>query len=349
MAKTKDKKPEVEISDDRQKALELALARIERDYGKGSIMRYSEKSALDLPVISTGALSLDVALGVGGYPRGRIVEIFGPESSGKTTLALHAVASAQKQGGIAAYIDAEHAMDPAYTRALGVNLDELLISQPDSGEQALNIAETLINSNAIDIIVVDSVAALVPRAEIEGEMGDSQPGMQARLMSQAMRKLTAGISRSNTCVIFINQIREKIGVMFGSPETTTGGRALKFYATIRIDIRRIGAIKESTQATGNRTKAKVVKNKVAPPFREVEFDIMFGKGISTEGDLIDLAVEHNVLQKSGAWYTMGDERLGNGREACKRFLVENPELMARIDQKVREVLLPKADEPAPEA
>ena len=347
--KEKEKEKKQDFGDDRQKALELAVARIERDYGKGSIMRYSEKPISDVPVISTGALSLDVALGVGGYPRGRIIEIYGPESSGKTTLALHAVASAQKQGGIAAYIDAEHALDPSYCRALGVNLDELLISQPDSGEQALNITETLINSNAIDIVVIDSVAALVPRAEIEGEMGDSQPGMQARLMSQAMRKLTAGISRSNTCVIFINQIREKIGVMFGSPETTSGGRALKFYATIRIDVRRIGSIKDSTTATGNRTKAKVVKNKVAPPFREVEFDIMFGKGISTEGDLIDLAVLHNVLQKSGAWYTMGEERLGNGREACKKILSESPEMMARIDKQLRDILLPENVKPSPSA
>jgi recombination protein RecA len=270
MAKTKEKKTEADVvNDERKKALDLALSRIERDYGKGSIMRFSEKSVVDVPVIPSGALSLDIALGVGGYPRGRIVEIYGPESSGKTTLALHAVASAQRQGGIAAYIDAEHAMDPNYSRALGVNLDELLISQPDSGEQALNIAETLINSNAVDIIVVDSVAALVPRSEIEGDIGDSQPGAQARLMSQAMRKLTAGISRSNTCMIFINQIREKIGVMFGNPETTTGGNALKFYSSMRIDIRRIAAIKEGDIVTGSRTRVKIVKNKVAAPFREM--------------------------------------------------------------------------------
>jgi len=341
MGKTRERKPETETTDDRKKALELALSRIERDYGKGSIMRFSEKSVLDVPVIPSGALSLDVALGVGGYPRGRIIEIFGPEASGKTTLALHAVASAQKQGGVAAYIDAEHAMDPGYTRALGVNLDELLISQPDSGEQALNIAEVLINSNAVDIIVVDSVAALVPRAEIEGEMGDSLPGLQARLMSQAMRKLTAGISRSNTCMVFINQIREKIGVMFGNPETTSGGRALKFYATIRVDVRRIGSIKDATEATGNRTRAKVVKNKVAPPFRETEFDIMFGKGISAEGDLIDLAVLHNIVQKSGAWYTLGEERIGQGRESCKKVLQDNPDLTARLDKQLRQMLLSK--------
>jgi recombination protein RecA len=334
---------------ERQKALELAMGQIERDFGKGSIMRYSERSAVLIPAIPSGALSLDVALGVGGYPRGRVIEIYGPESSGKTTLALHAVASAQKRGGIAAYIDAEHALDPTYCRNLGVNLDELLISQPDSGEQALSIAETLVNSNAIDIIVIDSVAALVPRAEIEGEMGDSLPGLQARLMSQAMRKLTAAISRSKTTMVFINQIREKIGVMFGSPETTTGGRALKFYATIRIDVRRIGSIKDTAGgSTGNRTKVKVVKNKVAPPFREVEFDIMYGRGISTAGDLLDLAVEHNIVQKSGAWFSMGEERLGQGREGCKKLLEDNPELMDKIDKQLRAKLLPGVEEEATE-
>ncbi|NQU43473.1 recombinase RecA [bacterium] len=333
-------------STDRRKALELAMSQIERDHGKGAIMRYSERTAVVIPAIPSGALSLDVALGVGGYPRGRIIEIYGPESSGKTTLALHAVASAQKEGGVAAFIDAEHAMDPTYTRNLGVNLDDLLISQPDSGEQALSIAETLINSNAVDIIVIDSVAALVPRAEIEGEMGDSLPGLQARLMSQAMRKLTAAVSRSHTTLVFINQIREKIGVMFGSPETTSGGRALKFYATIRIDVRRIGGIKDNSGHTGNRTRARVVKNKVASPFRETEFDIMFGKGISTEGDLLDLAVEHGIVQKSGAWYSVGEERLGQGRESCKDILHDNPDLMKKLDKELREKLFakPKASE-----
>ncbi|MBN1867782.1 recombinase RecA [Candidatus Sumerlaeota bacterium] len=316
------------------------MTRIERDFGKGAIMRFSERTVVDTPVIPTGALSLDVALGVGGYPRGRIIEIFGPESSGKTTLALHAVASAQKAKGTAAFIDAEHAMDPTYAQALGVDLDELLISQPDSGEQALSIAEILINSNAVDVIVIDSVAALVPRAEIEGEMGDSLPGLQARLMSQAMRKLTAAISRSKTTMIFINQIREKIGVMFGSPETTTGGRALKFYSTIRVDVRRIGAIKDASGHTGNRTRARVVKNKVAPPFRETEFDIMFGKGISFEGDLLDLAEVNKIVQKSGAWYSLDGERLGQGRESCKSVLVDNPDLAKSLETKLRALLLP---------
>ncbi len=342
MARGKVKMKTAEIpagSGGRQKALELAITQIERDYGKGAIMRFSDKSDMDMQVIPSGALSLDIALGVGGYPRGRVIEIYGPESSGKTTLALHAVASAQRQDGIAAFIDAEHAMDPAYTKNLGVNLDELLISQPDSGEQALSIAEMLINSNALDIVVIDSVAALVPRAEIEGDMGDSLPGLQARLMSQAMRKLTAAISRSKTTMVFINQIREKIGVMFGSPETTTGGRALKFYSTIRVDVRRIGAIKDASGTTGNRTRARVVKNKVAPPFREAEFDIMFGQGISTEGDLLDLAVENELVQKSGAWYSMDGERLGQGRESTKLFLRDHPDLTASLDSKLREMLL----------
>ena len=351
MAKSRAATPpggEPAASTERQKALELAMTRIERDYGKGAIMRFSERAVVDVPAISSGALSLDVALGVGGYPRGRVVEIFGPESSGKTTLALHAVASAQKAGGIAAFIDAEHAMDPLYTRNLGVNLDELLISQPDSGEQALSIAEMLINSNAVDIVVIDSVAALVPKAEIEGDMGDSLPGLQARLMSQAMRKLTAAISRSRTTMVFINQIREKIGVMFGSPETTTGGRALKFYSTIRVDVRRIGAIKDATGMTGNRTRARVVKNKVAPPFRETEFDIIFGHGISTEGDLLDLAVEKGIVQKSGAWYSQDGERLGQGRESTKLFLRDNPDITADLDKKLRAILLEPKQPAAPE-
>jgi len=342
--------------DEKQKALQLAMERIERDFGKGSIMRYSERPRDDIPSIPSGALSLDIALGVGGYPRGRIVEIYGPESSGKTTLALHGVASAQKQGGVAAFIDAEHALDPTYARALGVNLDELLISQPDSGEQALAITEMLINSNAVDLVVIDSVAALTPRAEIEGEMGDSLPGLQARLMSQAMRKLTAAVSRSRTTLVFINQIREKIGVMFGNPETTTGGRALKFYSTIRIDVRRVGAIKDTSGVVGNRTRARVVKNKVAPPFRETEFDIMFGTGISTEGDLLDMAVEQKLVDKSGAWYSMDGERLGQGREAVKQALKENADLMAKLDQELRTLLLanpPKgkggSDDPIEEA
>ena len=330
-------------SEDRQKALDLALTRIERDFGKGAIMRFSERSGEVIPVIPSGALSLDIALGVGGYPRGRIVEISGPEASGKTTLALHAAASAQKLGGIVAFIDAEHAMDPTYTRNVGVNLDELLISQPDSGEQALNIVELLINSNALDLIVIDSVAALVPRAEIEGEMGDSLPGLQARLMSQALRKLTAATSRSKTTIMFINQMREKIGVMFGSPETTTGGKALKFYATIRLDVRRIGAIKDASGHTGNRTRVRVVKNKAAPPFRETEFDIMFGKGISAEGDLLDLAVQNNVVEKSGAWYSLDGERIGQGRESCKSVLQDNPDLRDALDKRLRGLLLGGGD------
>jgi len=345
VAKGKPAAPEEKrpSSEDRQKALDLALTRIERDFGKGAIMRFSERSGEVIPVIPSGALSLDVALGVGGYPRGRIVEIYGPESSGKTTLALHAVASAQKLGGIVAFIDAEHAMDPTYTRNVGVNLDELLISQPDSGEQALNIVELLINSNALDLVVIDSVAALVPRAEIEGEMGDSLPGLQARLMSQALRKLTAATSRSRTTIMFINQMREKIGVMFGSPETTTGGRALKFYATIRLDVRRIGAIKDASGHTGNRTRVRVVKNKAAPPFRETEFDIMFGKGISSEGDLLDLGVEHGLVEKSGAWYSMDGERIGQGRESCKTVLQDNPDLRDALDKRLRGLLLGGGD------
>src|SRR6202171_4595033 len=326
--------PEDRIAD-RSRAIEAALLNIEKRFGKGSIMRLGEREISDIPAISTTSLSLDAAVGIGGVPRGRICEIYGPESSGKTTLALHIVAEAQKAGGVAAYIDAEHAMDAEYAGKLGVNIDDLLISQPDSGEQALEIAEALVRSNGVDVIVVDSVAALVPRAELDGEMGDSLPGLQARLMSQALRKLTAIVAQSNTCFIFINQIREKIGVMFGSPETTTGGRALKFYASLRLDIRRIGAIKDGDRIAGNRTKVKVAKNKVAPPFREVEFDIMYGEGISREGDLLDLATTHRVVEKSGAWFSYKGERLGQGRENSKQSLKENPEILKRIENEVK--------------
>ncbi len=333
-------------SADRGRAVEAALANIEKKFGKGSIMRLGEREVSDIPAISTTSLSLDAAIGVGGVPRGRIVEIYGPESSGKTTLALHIVAEAQKAGGVAAYIDAEHAMDADYAGKLGVEIDQLLISQPDSGEQALEIAEALVRSNGVDVIVVDSVAALVPRAELDGEMGDSLPGLQARLMSQALRKLTAIVAQSNTCFIFINQIREKIGVMFGSPETTTGGRALKFYSTLRLDIRRIGAIKDGDRVAGNRTKVKVAKNKVAPPFREAEFDIMYGEGISREGDLLDLAVVHRAVEKSGAWFSYKGERLGQGRENAKTALKENPEILRKIERDVKVKLgLPVREEP----
>ncbi len=320
------------------KAIDAALANIEKKFGKGSIMRLGERPHEEVGSISTNCLSLDAAIGVGGFPRGRIVEVYGPESSGKTTLALQVVASAQKAGGIAAYIDAEHAMDPDYAEKLGVNIDELLISQPDSGEQALDIAETLVRSASVDVIVIDSVAALVPRAEIDGDMGDSHMGLQARLMSQALRKMTSIISNSNTCFIFINQLRDKIGVMFGSPETTTGGKALKFYASVRLDIRRIGAIKEGDRVVGNRTRVKVVKNKVAPPFRETEFDIMYGEGISREGDLLDLAVNNNVVEKSGAWFSYSGERLGQGRENSKNLLKENREIFGRIEKEVKVAL-----------
>jgi recombination protein RecA len=323
---------------DRGKAVEAALLNIEKRFGKGSIMRLGERNAVDVPAISTTSLSLDAAIGVGGVPRGRVIEIFGPESSGKTTLALHIVAEAQKAGGVCAYIDAEHAMDSDYAGKLFVNIDQLLISQPDSGEQALEIAEALVRSNGIDVIVIDSVAALVPRAELDGEMGDSLPGLQARLMSQALRKLTAIVAQSNTCFIFINQIREKIGVMFGSPETTTGGRALKFYSSLRLDIRRIGAIKDGDKVTGNRTKVKVVKNKIAPPFRECEFDIMYGEGISREGDVLDLAVNNRVVEKSGAWFSYKGERLGQGRENAKTTLRDNREILGRIEVEVRALL-----------
>jgi len=323
---------------DKGKAIESALLQIEKKFGKGSITRLGEKPVEDVGAISTSCLRLDAAIGVGGFPRGRIVEIYGPESSGKTTLALQVVASAQKLGGIAAYIDAEHAMDPDYAGKLGVNIEDMLISQPDSGEQALEIAETLVRSNSVDVIVIDSVAALVPRAELDGEMGDSLPGLQARLMSQALRKLTAIVATSRTCFIFINQLREKIGVFFGSPETTTGGKALKFYASVRLDIRRIGAIKEGDKNVGNRTRVKVVKNKVAPPFHEAEFDIMYGEGISKEGDLLDLAVNNNVVEKSGAWFSYSGERLGQGRENVKNMLKENKELCERIEHDVKREL-----------
>ena len=326
------------MSLDKGKAIESALLQIEKKFGKGSIMRLGERPHEDAGAISTHCLSLDAAIGVGGFPRGRIVEVYGPESSGKTTLALTVVASAQKLGGICAYIDAEHAMDPEYAQKLGVNIDDMLISQPDSGEQALEIAETLVRSNSIDVIVIDSVAALVPRAELDGEMGDSLPGLQARLMSQALRKITAIVANSHTCFIFINQLREKIGVFFGSPETTTGGKALKFYASLRLDIRRIGAIKDGDRVVGNRTRVKVVKNKCAPPFRESEFDIMYGEGISKEGDLLDLAVNHNIVEKSGAWFSYKGERLGQGRDNVKNMLKTNEELLDRIETDVKDVL-----------
>lgn len=324
------------MKEEKSKAIEMALAHIEKRFGKGSIMRLGEKPQERIDAISTNCLSLDLAIGVGGLPRGRITEIFGPESSGKTTLALQVVAQAQKEGGIAAYIDAEHALDPSYAEKIGVNVEDLLISQPDSGEQALEIAETLVRSGGIDVVVVDSVAALVPRAELEGEMGDTHVGLIARLMSQALRKLTGIVSQSNTCFIFINQLREKIGVSFGNPETTTGGKALKFYASVRIDIRRIGSIKEGEKVIGNRTKAKIVKNKVAPPFHECEFDIIYNEGISKEGDLLDLAVAHRVVEKAGTWFSYKGERLGQGRENAKKFLKENPEICNRIEDEVRE-------------
>ncbi len=322
---------------DKSKALTAALSQIERQFGKGSVMRLGKNDrSMDIEVISSGSLGLDIALGVGGLPKGRVVEIYGPESSGKTTLALHCVAEAQKKGGICAFIDAEHALDPVYARKLGVNVDELLISQPDHGEQALEIADTLVRSGAIDVLIVDSVAALVPRAELEGEMGDALPGLQARLMSQALRKLTASINKSNTMVIFINQIRMKIGVMYGSPETTTGGNALKFYASVRLDIRRIGAIKERDEVIGNQTRVKVVKNKLAPPFKQVEFDIMYGEGVSKMGEILDLGVKAGIVEKSGAWFSYDSQRLGQGRENSKSFLRENPEMTAKIEAAIRQ-------------
>ncbi|MBN2338089.1 MAG: recombinase RecA [Acidobacteria bacterium] len=323
----------------RNKAIDMALTQIEKQFGKGSIMRLGDRiENVGIQSISTGCLSFDAALGVGGFPKGRVVEIYGPESGGKTTISLHAIAQAQKAGGTAAFIDAEHAMDAGYAKKLGVDTDNLLVSQPDSGEQALEIAEVLVRSGAVDILVIDSVAALVPKAELEGEMGDSLPGLQARLMSQALRKLTAIVSKSNTCMIFINQIREKIGVMFGNPETTTGGRALKFYSSIRVDIRRIGAIKDGDQFIGSRTRVKIVKNKLAPPFRESEFDIIYNQGISYEGDLLDLAVEHKLIDKSGSWFSYQGERLGQGRDNAKQFIREHPEVARTLDAKLREIL-----------
>jgi recombination protein RecA len=326
-------------NNERVKAIDLAFAQIEKQFGKGSIMRLGSKEAIvPIAVISTGAISFDAALGVGGVPRGRVVEIFGPESSGKTTIALQVIAEAQKAGGMAAFVDAEHALDPGYAKKLGVDVDNLLVSQPDYGEQALEIVEALVRSNAIDVLVVDSVAALVPKAELDGEMGDSHMGLQARLMSQALRKLTGTVAKSRTCLIFINQIREKIGVMFGNPETTTGGRALKFYSSVRIDIRRIAAIKDGDVVTGSRTRVKVVKNKVAAPFREAEFDILYGEGISREGDLLDLAVNSNILEKSGSWFSYKGERIGQGRENARAFLKENKDTMAKLDAEVRKAL-----------
>ena len=337
---------------DREKALQLALAQIEKSHGKGSVMRLGDDTRPPVGIIPTGSIALDVALGVGGLPRGRVVEIYGPESSGKTTVALHAVANAQAAGGIAAFIDAEHALDPEYAKALGVNTDDLLVSQPDTGEQALEIADMLIRSGALDIIVIDSVAALVPRAEIEGEMGDSHVGLQARLMSQALRKITGALNNSGTTAIFINQLREKIGVMFGSPETTTGGRALKFYASVRLDVRRIETLKDGTDMVGNRTRVKVVKNKVAPPFKQAEFDILYGVGISREGSLVDVGVEQGIVRKSGAWYTYEGDQLGQGKENARKFLRDNPDVATEIEKRIKEKLgigavLDAGDEPLP--
>ncbi|MGC9808360.1 recombinase RecA [Schaalia odontolytica] len=336
------------IANDRNKALEVALSQIDKQFGKGSVMRLGDDNRPPVQVIPTGSLALDVALGIGGLPRGRVIEIYGPESSGKTTVALHAVASAQKAGGNAAFIDAEHALDPVYARALGVDTDSLLVSQPDTGEQALEIADMLIRSGGIDIIVIDSVAALVPKAEIEGEMGDSHVGLQARLMSQALRKITGALSATGTTAIFINQLREKIGVFFGSPETTTGGKALKFYASVRIDVRRIETLKEAGAPVGNRTRAKVVKNKMAPPFKQAEFDIVYGKGISREGSIIDMGVEAGIVRKSGSWFTYGDDQLGQGKENVRQFLADNPELANEIEQKIL-LSLGIGDAPEPEA
>lgn len=332
-----------EISPEKLKALQATLDKIEKDYGKGTVMKMGEQPKWEVSTIASGSIALDHALGIGGYPRGRVIEIYGPESSGKTTLAIHAVAEAQKLGGIAAIIDAEHAFDRTYAKKLGVNVDTLLISQPDNGEQALEITDALIRSGAVDIIVIDSVAALTPKAEIEGEMGDSKMGLQARLMSQALRKLTANISKTNTCCIFINQLRDKIGIMFGNPETTTGGNALKFYASVRVDVRRITQLKDGEEATGNRVRAKIVKNKMAPPFRKAEFDIVFGEGISKIGEVIDLGVEFEIVKKSGSWFSYGDTKIGQGREAVKQLLLDNPELMTEIEGKIRAKLIELKD------
>ena len=339
------------MSTDREKALDIALAQIDKQYGKGSIMRMGDKASMAIESVPTGALALDLALGIGGLPRGRVTEIYGPESSGKSTLAMHVVAEAQRNGGVCAYIDAEHAMDPIYAKAIGVDIDQLLISQPDTGEQALEICDMLVRSGALDVVVIDSVAALTPRAEIEGEMGDSHVGLQARLMSQALRKLTANLNKTKTIAIFINQLREKIGVMFGSPETTPGGRALKFYSSVRLDIRRIESLKDGPEVVGNRTRVKVVKNKVSPPFKQAEFDIMYGKGISREGSLIDMSVDLGIVKKSGAWFTYEGEQLGQGRENAKTFLIENPEIMVEISDKVLVAagLKPGGDDAAGEA
>ena len=333
------------VNEDKMKALDAAISNIEKQFGKGSVMKLGESTAnLNVECIPTGSLSLDIALGIGGVPKGRVVEIYGPESSGKTTLALHMVAEVQKRGGIAGFIDAEHALDPAYAKNIGVNIDELYISQPDNGEQALEITETLVRSGAVDIIIVDSVAALVPKAEIDGDMGDSHVGLQARLMSQALRKLTAVISKTNCVVIFINQLREKVGVMFGNPETTTGGRALKFYSSVRMDVRRIETLKANGEMVGNRTRVKVVKNKIAPPFKEAEFDIMFGKGISREGDILDLAASNNIVVKSGAWFSYNGDKIGQGRENAKQYLIDHPDIMNEIEAKVREAYFTKPEE-----
>ncbi|MCI8812704.1 MAG: recombinase RecA [Oscillibacter sp.] len=335
MAKEKAPLPAAAPANDRKKAIDTAMAQIEKMYGKGSIMRFGDRAEMNVDYIPTGSLALDVALGIGGLPKGRIIEIYGPESSGKTTLALHVVAEAQKRGGEAAFVDAEHALDPTYARALGVKVEDLLISQPDTGEQALEITEALVRSGAIDVIVVDSVAALVPRAEIEGEMGDSYVGLQARLMSQALRKLTGAIGKTNTIVIFINQLREKVGVMYGNPEVTTGGRALKFYSSVRIDVRRIETLKNGSEMIGNRTRAKVVKNKMAPPFREAEFDIMYGEGIAHAGELVDLGVKLDLVQKAGSWFSMGETRIGQGREAAKNYLHDNPDIASQLEADIR--------------
>jgi recombination protein RecA len=332
------KEEQTAMNKEKLKALQLTLDKIEKSFGKGSIMRMGDKPVEDVPAISSGSIGLDVALGIGGYPKGRIIEIYGPESSGKTTLAIHAIAEAQKAGGIAAIIDAEHAFDPYYARKLGVNIEELLISQPDHGEQALEIADNLIRSGAVDIVVIDSVAALTPKAELEGDMGDNKLGLQARLMSQALRKLTANISKTRTCCIFINQLREKIGVMFGNPETTTGGNALKFYSSVRLDIRRIGQIKDGEEVTGNNVRVKVVKNKIAPPFRKAEFDILYGEGISKTGEIVDLGVNYNIIKKSGSWFSYGETKLGQGRDGVKKVIRDNPELAAELETKIMEAI-----------